>query len=218
VTTVVCKILALTYGICFNTYFFPLKVNELADSLEKKGYEISPDIPFPRPPVTLGGAGTIARKGKTIIHIDTRGPILTISDVSAKSALACFDEIANILNEDYKINLDSLVGVYEFNTQCEVPTEKKAYETIAKSVSVPILDQIEGILQKKLWSHTLRFGGADMNVNSTTWFEFSIEPSFERNDSYVVSISYRNKEKEELRSFIESFEEKIGKILELIDK
>jgi len=215
---VVCKILTLNYGICFNTYFFPLKVIELADSLEKKGYEISPDIPFPRPPVALGGAGTIARKGKTIIHIDTRGPILTISDVSVKSALDCFDEIANMLNEDYKINLDSLVGVYEFSTQCEVPTEKKVYETIAKNVEIPILDQIGEILQKKLWPLTLRFGGADMNVNSTNWFEFSIEPSVERNDSYIIGIACRNKEKEELRSFIESFEEKINKILKLIDK
>jgi hypothetical protein len=215
---VVVKILTLTYGVCFNTYFFPLKITELADSFEKKGYEISPNIPFPRPPMELVGAGVIARKGKTFIHIDTRGPVLTITDVSVKSALTCFDEIANALKEDYKINLDSLVGVYEFNTQCEVPTEKKAYETITKKVRVSILDQIEKILDKKLWPHTLRFGGADMNVNSTTWFDFSIEPSIERNNSYVVVINYRNKEKEELRSFIESFEERISKIIELIDK
>lgn len=213
-----CKVVTLNYGICFNTYLFPLKISEIASGLEKKGYEISPELPSPIPPVAIGGSGAIARKGKTIIHVDTRGQVLTIADVSVKSALDCFDEITNMLKEDCKINLDSLIGVYEFTAQCEVSTEKQAYETIAKNVEVPILNQIEGILQKQLWPLELRFGGADMKFNSPNWIEFSVEPNFIRNDSYFININYRNGEKDKTRSFIESFEEKIDKIIELIDK
>ena len=212
------NVLALNYGIHFNTYLFPLKISELANDLEKKGYEISPDLPFPMAPSTLGGAGTIARKGKTLIHIDTRGQVLTIADVSTKSALDCFDEITNMLKEDHKINFDNLVDYYEFSAQCEVPTEKQAYENIAKNVEVPILSKIEGILEKKLWPLGLRFGGAEMKFNSTNWFEFWIEPNFARNDSYFINITCRNGKKEESRSFIELFEEKRDLIIKLIDK
>jgi hypothetical protein len=212
------KVQALSYGIRFNTYMFPLRISELANDLEKKGYEISPDLPSPVPTVALGGAGPIARKGKTLIHVDTREQVLTIIDVSAKSALDCFDEITGMLKEGHKINLDNLIGVYEFNAQCEVPTQKQAYENIAKNVKVPILDKIEGILEKQLWPSGLRFGGAEMKFNSTNWFEFSIEPNFTRNDSYFININYRNGKKEESRSFTESFEEKIDRIIELIDK
>lgn len=213
----VCKVLTVNYGICFNTYFFPLKISELVDVLEKKGYEISPGLPFPRP-LVFGGAGTIARKGRTVIHIDTRKQVLTISDVTVKSVLDCYDEITNMLKEAYQINLDSLTGTYEFVAQCEAPAEKQVYETIAKNIEIPILNKIEEILQKKVWPLELRFGGADMKFNSANWFEFSIQPSFVRNDSYLVNIDYRNGNKEESRSFIESFEENINKIIKLIDK
>jgi len=52
-----CKPLAIRYGIRFKTYLFPLTLHELADSLEKKGYEISSNLPFPRPPGRMTGMG-----------------------------------------------------------------------------------------------------------------------------------------------------------------
>ena len=214
----VCKVLTVSYGICFNTYFFPLKASELVDGLEKKGYEINPRLPFPRPPVALTGAGSIARKGKTVISVDTRSQVLGITDVSVKSVLDSCNEITNMLKEDYQIDLESLTGVYEFVVQCEASIEKQAYETIAKNVEIPILNKVEEILQKKLWPLELRFGGADTKVNSANWFEFSIEPNFTRNDSYLVNVTHRTEKKEESTSFIESFEENINRIIELIDK
>jgi hypothetical protein len=213
-----CKIVALDYGVCFNTYFFPLKISELANGLEKRGYEISPDLPVARPPVMLGGSGVIARKGKTMIHVETRRQILTIVDISTKSALECFDEITNMLKEDYKINIEGLIELHEFNAQYEVPTERQAFETIAKNVEVPILNQIGEALEKKLWLLELRFGGAGMKFNSSNWFECTIEPNLARNDSFLVNITYRNKEQKEVRNFMESFEEKVNAITALIDR
>jgi hypothetical protein len=212
------KFLILNYGVCFKTYAFPLRISELANGLEKRGYEINPQIPFPRPPVAFGATGTLARKGKTVIRVDTSEQALTVADISVKSAMETFDEIGKMLEEDYRINLDSLVGVYEFVVQCEIATEKPAIETVAKNVKLPILNQIEGILGSKLWPIGLRFSGANMKFNSANWFDFSIEPSFERNDSYFVVITYRSAKKDESRSFVESFEEKIEKILELINE
>lgn len=212
------KFLILNYGVRFNTYSFPLRISELANGLEKKGYAINPRIPFPRPPVSYGASGTLARKGKTVVVVDTREQSLTVADISLKSAMDTFDEIVNVLKEDYGINLDSLVEVYEFEVQCEIGTEKPAYETVAKNVKLPILNQIEGILGGKLWPIGLRFSGANMKFNSADWFDFSIEPNFERNDSYFVTIIYRNAKREESRSFVESFEERIDKILALINE
>jgi len=212
------RVLVVNFGICFNTYFFPLKTSELADGLEKRGYEISPRIPFPRPPVAVSGAGTIARKGKTVIHVDSRGQVLTVADVSIKSALDTYKEITAMLKEEYQIDLENLIGTYEFNVQCEAPTEKQAYETLAKNVEIPILNQIEQILKKKVCAIELRFGGANMIVNSPNWFDISIEPNFTRNDSYLINASYRTEKKEESIVFLESFEENLNRIMEVIDK
>jgi hypothetical protein len=214
----VCKVLASQYGLCFKTYFFPLKTSELVNSLEKRGYEISPRIPFPRPPVALSGSGTIARKGRTVIFVDSRSQVLSIATESVKNALDTCNEIINMLKEDYQIDLESLTGVYEFVVQCEASTDKQASETIAKNVKIPILNQVREIFKKEVQSTAIKFSGAGMKSNSGNWFEFSVEPNFTRDDSYLVNVTHRTEKKEESISFIESIEENINRIIELIDK
>jgi hypothetical protein len=213
-----CKAIAVNYGIHFNTYFFPLKASELFDGLEKKGFEIPQRIPFPRPPVAPSGSGVIARKGKAVIHLDSRSQAITIADVSIKSVLSIYSEIATMLNEDYQINIESLIGTYEFAAQFEARIDKQAYETFSKNIEIPILTQMGEILQKKLSAIEIKFGEKNMNVNSDNWFDFSIEPNYTRNDSYLIDVSNRTQKKEESISLIESIEEKINKIVELISK
>ncbi|MDH5266104.1 MAG: hypothetical protein OEW62_00345 [Candidatus Bathyarchaeota archaeon] len=212
------KPLSVTYGIGFNTILYPLTFEEIVESLEKKGYEISPALPFPRPPGRMTGTGEIARKGKTVIQVDTSAQFLTIVDISIKSALTCFDEIANILKEDHDVDVNDIARFYSFVATYEFPTKKQAYKTIAKALRFSIFDDLEKIMDEKIWPFGLRFGGADLRVNSENWFDITVRPNFERNDSYVISVVFRNSDRVKTRKFVESFEERMAKVIGLIDR
>ena len=212
------KPLTFDYGVHFNTILYPISIIEMTNSLEKIGYELSPSIPFPRPVGRLLGAGEIARKGKTVVHIDSGAQLLLVTDVSIKSALNSFDEIIATFSEDHRIDLGNLVRFYRFTATFEVWTKKKALETIAKNLKAPIQEEFEGILGEEIWPAEIKFAGAGLEANSENWFDIAIRPSYERNDLYVVSIIYRNTDKEKTLGFLRTLEEKVVKIAECIDR
>jgi len=212
------RLLSVAYGIHFNTSLYPLTFQELAGSLEKKGYEISPTLPFPLPAGRLVGAGEIARKGKASIRIDTSAQVLTIVDISIESALGCFDEITNFLQEDYDVDVNDFARFYSFVATYEFLAKEQAYAKIAKAFRPSIFDEIEKIMGQKIWPFGLRFGGADLRVNSENWFDVEIRPNPGRNDSYVLSVVFRNRDRAKTQEFIQSFEKKMANVIDLIDR
>jgi len=213
-----CKPVIVNYGIHFSTVLFPIGLIEFADSLEKKGYELPAVLPFPRPPGRVTGAGEIARKGKTVIQVDGSGQNLSTVGISIQSALDCYGEIDRMLTEDYGINIDNLARYYYFNATHEIPTSKHAYETTAKNLKVPILEDFKKILKEEVWPFELRFAGAGLRANSENWLDISIRPSYERDDMYVIIVVYRNSDKAKTEEFVGTYEEKITQIVKLIDR
>lgn len=211
------KPLSIAYGINFKTLLYPLTIQELVDSLERKGYKISPALPFPRSPGRITGAGEIGRKGKTSVQVDASAQTLTIIDISIKSALNCFNEIVKMLKEDYDVDVNDFARFYSFTATYAFPTEKQAYKMTAKALRFSIFDHIEEIMGEKIWPFELRFGGADLKANSENWFDVTVRPNYERNDSYIISVVFRNKDRVKTRKFIESFEERMAKVIGLID-
>jgi len=209
--------LSITYGIHFKTILYPLTFLELADSLEKKGYELSPTLPFPRPPGRMTGAGEVARKGKTAVQVDSSAQVLTVVDISITSAQNCFNEIVKMLKDDYNVNIDNLAQFYSFSAAYKFYTKKHAFKTLVGALKVPIIEKLKTIMNEEICPFELRFGGANQVVNSENWFDISIRPNYERDDSYLVHVVFRNKDKTKTQKFIESFEERVTKIITLIE-
>lgn len=205
-------------GINFRTVLFPLTLLEICQSLEKLGYEISPSLPSPRPPGRMTGVGEIARKGRTSISIDAGAQVLRVADISQESAIEAFDSIVKILQEDYDVHINEFARFYDFFGEYTYPTEKRCYETIAKALKGSIFDDIEEIMEEDIWPLELRFGGAKLSVNSENWFDIRIRPSFERNDSYILSAVFRNADVSRWRTFMKVLESRMMRILELIDR
>lgn len=208
---------SVAYSIHFKTVLYPLSFMELTDSLEKKGYELSPALPFPRPPGRMTGTGEIARKGKTVVQVDSSAMVLTIVDISITSIQNCYDEISQMLKDDYNVIIDDLAQFYGFSATYKFNTEKPAYKSIARALKNPIIDNLKTIMNEEIWPFELRFGGANQVVNSENWFDILIRPHYERDDSYVVQVVFRNCDKAKTQKFIESFEERITKIITLIE-
>ena len=183
----------------------------------KKGYELSPSLPVSQPDTRILGAGEVARKGKTVLSIDSSAQVFAVRGVTVKSVLECFDDLAKGLVEDFGIDINAISRFYGFTATYKVPTEKKAYETIAKNLEIPILDKFEEIFSEKLWPSELKLAGANLQANSENWFDISVRPNYERNDSYIFNIIYRNVNKEKVIEFMNSSEQRIEQLVKLID-
>ena len=209
--------LMIRYGVQFRTILFPLRFLELVNVLEKKGYEISPSLPSPPPPQRMSGAGEIARKGKAVLQIDTSGQGLRVADVSLASAIQSFEEIAAMLAEDYDIDINEFARFYDLHAVYTVPTKKRPYEAISKALRSPIFDDLAKVLEEKIWPFALRFGGADLVVNSENWFDITVRPDYEREDSYIFEIVFRNNDRIKTREFARKFEKRVPEIIRVIE-
>jgi hypothetical protein len=208
---------SIVFKIRLNTYLFPISFMEMTNALEKIGYEINPALPFPRPIGRLSGAGEIARKGKSVVSINADAQTLLVQDVSINSAIKCFDEVLTSLQEECGVDLNTMPRFYGFSATYIIPTKKKAYTTFAKSLRIPIQNDVEKIFNEKLWPYEIRFAGSNMKANSENWFDISVKPNYERDDSYVVTVVYRNILDDKTREFMNSFEERIKRMLQLIN-
>lgn len=211
------KVNFVRIGMNFRTVLFPLTILEISQSLEKLGYEISPSLPSPRPTGRMTGVGEIARKGRTSVRINADAQVLRVAGISQESVMQVLDSIVTIIQEDYDVDINEFARFYVFSINYEYPTEKRCYETIAKALRAPVFNDIEGIMEEEIWPLELRFGGAKLSVNSDNWFDITIQPSFERNDSYKLNVVYRNTDVNKWRTFMKELDNKIIKILKLIE-
>jgi len=208
----------IIYGVRFTTLLFPLNYSGLMNSLEKRGYEISSGIPFPRLPIRIGGAGEIARKGKTIVQVDAGQQILQVVGTDLKSTFECFQEIEKALKEDCNFQIIDFARTYNISANYVSSTRNRSYEAIAKAFSSPIFNDLGKIMEENLWPLTLNFAGANLVVNSNNWFDISIRPNLERDNSYTIEVVFRNADRLKTEKFLQTLEEKLTRIIELIDR
>jgi len=151
------------------------------------------------------------------VHIDTAAQLLLIVDVSIKSIVDSFNEIAKAFLEDSRIEIGKITKFYRFTATYEVLTEKDPSQMIAAKVEVPTLEKFSEIFGEKVLPLELRFTGDGLKANSENWYDISFRPNYETNDRYVFSVIYRNENKEITQNFMNSFEERILKIAEIIE-
>jgi len=209
--------LSALYGVDFDTVLFPFSVGEIVSSLERLGYDISPDMPFPRPIGRFTGAGEIARKGKVVILADANG-LLMVAGVSLSTIITSLNELAKALNDDQRIDIISLAKFYRIEANYEFASNNNTLQKIANITKAPLLTEFGAILGQELSSTEVKFGAKDLKPNSENWLDISIRPNYERADRYVVSIVYRNVDKPKTQAFADHIEENIIKIVQLVDR
>ena len=205
-------------GVEFNTVLFPFSIIEVVSSLERLGYDLSPDMPFPRPMGRFIGSGQIARKGKVAVYFDAVGQDLTVLGVSLSSLTASLNELAKALNEDHKIDITGLAKFYRIEANYEIASNNNTQKKIADVTKAPLLTEFGTILGQELAPTEVKFGAKDLEPNSENWLDISIRPNYERADRYIVSIVYRNIDKVKTQAFADHAEENIIKIIQLVDR
>lgn len=208
---------SILFGETFRTVLYPLSIYELVGALEKKGYEISPNIPTPSPSTRMSGTGEIGRKGRVAIIIDSSAQSLRVKDITITSAKDNFNDITEILKTDFNVDLHKLARFYSYTAEHELPLEE-SYKTIAKALKFPLYDEIEKIIDEKIWPFGIRIGGAEMKPNSEEWFDITMRPNYEKDNSLIVNVVFRNPNWARTIDFIETYEDKIQKIANLLSR
>lgn len=212
------KPVQISHGIMLKTVLFPTTIKELVTSLEKRGYEINPSIPSPLPPGRFNVTGELARKGKTSVMVETGTKLIFVVDDSIQSSIERFEEIISGLIEDHEIDLNEFARYYRFTATYLFKTKKPAYETISNTIKSPILNEFSKIIGEDVSPLVLRLGGTNLRINDENWFDINIEPNFLRDDSYVINIVYRNQDRSKTKKFMETIENKLQRIIRIIEK
>ena len=196
---------------------FPLTFIELTTSLEKLGFEISSELPFPRPRGRFIGTGNIARKGNFTIQIDAGSQAIGMIGPLLESTIDELDSFLNTLKRDYSVDFDEFAKYYQLVSHYEYKTVKNAYTKINDFFSHPKLDELSKIVEIPIKTFSFKVGLADVLPNGINWFDMQFSPDEKRNDGYAINIVYRNENRETYRNFISHIEEKIMKSIQLIE-
>jgi len=211
------KPVRITLGINLDRVLFPISFTEIVSSLEKNGFEINKEIPYPRPVGRPIGSGSFGRKGKLVFSVDAGGKSIVISGNSIEESLEELDTFVTTIKTDYSFDLDEYPKYYHFTGKYKYHTNKNAYSIINRFYSNHKNEEISKILDKPLNTFAFKLGSADLVPNDENWFDIQIAPDIERNDGYMIDTVYRNEEKEIYRTFLTHIEENIVKIIQVLE-
>lgn len=212
------KAIQVVYVVNFNTQIFPILHHEMTEGLQKIGFELSPGWPQ-RVPLNsrISGHGELARKGKTIIIINSDSQQLHVSDESVDSVLSNIDDLHDMFIEEYGIDIFEISKYFSFTGDYIYYTDKPAFPTISKKIDTPIVEKISKIMGHEMKGFQLNLAFKDLKVNSEEWYDFIIRPSYERDDSYIIRVVIRNPDREVINKLISEFEDKITDVIDYIE-
>lgn len=208
---------SIAVSIILDRTLFPLTFIELTTSLEKLGFEINTELPFPRPVGRFVGSGQIARKGNISIGVDGGANSIMMIGISLETVLEEFDSFMKTLQADYSVDLDEFANYYQFASRYKYRTEKNPYAIISDSCTYPKLDELAKIIEIPIKNYAIRVGSADTVPYERNWFGMDFAADMLRNDCYVIDVLYRNENRESYRTFISHIEESIMKSIELLE-
>ena len=209
--------LQIQYIIRLKTAIFPLALHELLTSLQKKGYELNPTIPMPLPTGRVDVGGPVARKGRTVVIVDSGTQHVGTIGESIESTIESFRELENQLLEDHRIKLGDFARFWAFTAFYLFTTKRKAYESVSNAFKLSRQEELSEVIGQPVSLFEFRIGGANLKVNDDNWFDIRISPNVPRDDSYHIDVAFRNTDRRQTEAFMGAIESKLAKIIELIE-
>ena len=174
---------------------FPFKFHEIINSLEKIGFEISPQIPSPLPYGRFTGSGQVGRKGKIYCVINSFNNSFLMVGETVENTSDELNEFIITLLDSYNIDIYEKLKWLEFQAQYEYRTKKDPTMKINNKFSAPIVNDISEILGIEIKPITSRMGLSGNYPNQIEWFDISMKPDFQKNDRYEIGVILRTADK-----------------------
>lgn len=198
---------------------FPINFRDMRRALARNAYELVPiREPIPGRPARIRWEGPVARKGETVVSIDTSLGLIGVTHKTIEEAKKGFEELAEIIEKDLGISLHSNVWYYEVGTHFIIETETPPAHTIAKiTKGNPYFSKFAKILEREVSMFSVRLTPSDKIPNQEDWFDINIEQDILLANAYHIGVMFRNKDRKEVAKFSATLEKDILKLIDVIE-
>lgn len=212
------KIQSFRISLVLKSILFPLTSTEVFDSLRSRDFEIGrPPGPIPTGPrVYVGGA--IARKQGIMINLDQNRNIVGAQGESIEAALEIFNEILEMLREDFYVNLEEELNYVELIAHCMIKSENNPFLSIQNSVELNHREEIETILDAQVSESRLSIAPLGILPSNPTYFEINLSPKITMpTKAYWCEVLFRNESHEAVVEFASNLTSTISRIINSIE-
>ncbi len=199
---------------------FPIDFTDLARTLEKKQYEPTVEFPDVGLGKRVGGSGRIAKKGDIFVIADSDRQFIGIEGRTAKDVLSSFENLAQILKDDLWVDVHGQAGYYEVITRMHVLAGVNPTVAIGRFFDgLAGVKDLELIMGEPTALFSLRLISKGKLPSGEEWFDIRIEPDAARpGNTYVIEVVYRKSDYGQVKSFVNTIDQKIDAMLDKLEQ
>ena len=205
------------YGVQLDYVIFPIDFRDLRRVLAKNGYELSPVRNIPSPPIRISFVGDLARKGETIISVETESGLIDVVGRSLQEVKDAFEELVSIIRSELGINLHANIRFYSCVVHYKINTGRTPRNEIAKTENPNYIARFSQVLGEDVSLFSVRLLPRGTSPNNENWFDITIEPDVLDETLYHVGVTFRNLDKEKTERFVRNLENSILRLIEVIE-
>jgi len=186
----------------YNNVIIPIDLRQLAPELIKNGYAIvAPPLPeeLPTQPSIIGGSlNPYARKGNTVIDIDTIHQHIGIKEINSKMAIERYKELDKILKSLLIGGKYLKAWFTEYQNSFKIRTKENSWKLISKKMGS---NEMSGILSKFVENDVgvsqIKYTWPSERPDMTNYFEFILTPTLvdEHLFDFTLIFRYSNNKK-----------------------
>ena len=213
------RILRFRFSLRLNDVLFPVDGSELAEALTHIGYSVQPKLPPAKARMRVSFAGEIARKNGTTIDGNSDRGILGVTAKSYDSAMATYDELRAIINNELKIDIEKRSRFFEIIAEYKFDSIKNPLKSICKTFGkTRPLKEISDILGHKTSMYSIRLVSEGKIPNQEEWLDITIDPDVIKPDStYNIVVIFRSSQKGIVEQFGKDLEARLSKVIGTIE-
>ena len=205
-------------SLVLTSFFFPVTSPEIFDSLKAREFEIGrsqANIPTgPRAYIS----GPIARKGDSVIDIDSNRKLVGVSGDSIKDSLQNFSDIINIIKEDFNVNLDEELDYVELIASYLVISKRNPFEVLQNSTEVKFKEKLQEILKTETSQYRFSLVPKGVLPSSRKWFEITVSPKLTMpTKAYWVEVIFRDRISHEVITFGKNLVSTLSRVINAIE-
>jgi len=172
---------------------------EVAEVLRGLGYTVTAPLPPTRRfKVSIGGSGSIARKGNVVVDVNSDMMVIGVLAPEPEECISEFVMIEKAITS--RIEALKEVYFYELLAEIEVKSDVKPMEFMKKvSSRNVIVEELSKALGEPLFVFGYRLAREGTSPEESEWVDIEVIPSPARpRSSLYIAIVYRSKEREKV--------------------
>ena len=211
-------IISFRFSTRLNYLIFPIDGRALAEALVKAGFSVS-GIPSARPGRRIEFSGEIGRKGDVVVDGNPQSQVFGVTAKSCESAMNGFAELKEAVSSCSDVDMDKEGRFYEIMGDFEIDSAKSPLGSVGHLFREnQLLKNAGSILGQDVSLFTVRLVSKEKVPNQEEWLDVTLEPYVPMpTKKYLVSVTFRSKDKSKVQAFGTDLEQKLLKLVEAIE-